>query len=143
MIKRIQNINLVFILLALLNFTANADADNSLLKVDKDILDKVGVPVHSELKYLNGITGDMISMRFTTTDNVEALREWYREKLPKWAIYDEYKLWILYDGKPGGGPANYMTKINISIMENKNIPQWFSMPSNMTTEVIITLPGEN
>jgi hypothetical protein len=47
------------------------------------------------LKYLNGITGDMISMRFATPDNVKTLREWYRKKLPEWAVYDEYGAWIL------------------------------------------------
>ena len=131
----------VFIVLSLILISFNASANNPLSSKDKDILDKAGVPIYPELRYMNGITGDMISMRFATSDNVKTLREWYRKKLPKWALYDEYGIWILYDGKPGGGPANYMTKTNISIAENTNIPQWFSMPANMTTEVTITLPG--
>jgi hypothetical protein len=109
---------------------------------DSKTLKQAGIPVYPGLEFINGITGDLISMRFATSDNVKALREWYRKELPKWAIYDEYGIWILYDGKPGGGPANYMTKKNISISENTNIPQWFSMPANMTTEVTITLPGK-
>lgn len=108
---------------------------------DSKTLKQAGIPIYPGLEFMNGITGDLISMRFATSDNVKILREWYRKKLPKWAVYDEYGIWILYDGKPGGGPANYMTKKNISIMENTNIPQWFSMPANMTTEVTITLPG--
>jgi hypothetical protein len=130
----------LFIVLSLMLISFNASANNSLSSKDKDILDKAGVPIYPGLKYINGITGDMISMRFATSDNVKTLREWYRKKLPEWAVYDEYGIWILYDGKPGGGPANYMTKKNISITENTNIPQWFSMPANMTTEVTITLP---
>ena len=110
---------------------------------DSKTLKQAGIPVYSGLKYMNGITGDMISMRFATSDKVKTLREWYRKNLPKWAIYDEYGIWILYDGKPGGGPANYMTKKNISISENKNLPTWFSLPKNITTEVTITLPGAN
>lgn len=131
----------LFIVLSLILISFNASANNPLSVKDKDILDKAGVPIYPGLKYMNGITGDMISMRFATSDNVETLREWYRKKLHKWAVYDEYGIWILYDGKPGGGPASYMTKKNISITENTNIPQWFSMPANMTTEVTITLPG--
>lgn len=131
----------LFIVLSLIFISFNASANNPLSSKDKDILDKAGVPIYSGLEFMNGITGDMISMRFATSENVKTLREWYRKKLPKWAVYDEYGIWILYDGKPGGGPANYMTKINISITENTNIPQWFSMPANMTTEVTITLPG--
>jgi len=109
---------------------------------DSKILKQAGIPIYPGLEYMNGITGDMISMRFATSDNIITLREWYQKHLPKWAVYDEYGIWILYDGKPGGGPGNYMTKKNISIMGNTNIPQWFSMPANMTTEVTITLPGE-
>lgn len=131
----------LFIVLSLMLTSFNASANNPLSSKDKDILDKAGVPIYSGLKFMNGITGDMISMRFATSDNVKTLREWYRKKLPKWEVYDEYGIWILYDGKPGGGPANYMMKKNISITENTNIPQWFSMPANMTTEVTITLPG--
>lgn len=131
---------LVSLLVCQILFLVNA---SELSVNDSKILKQAGIPIYSGLKYMNGITGDMISMRFATSDNVKTLREWYRKKLPKWAIYDEYGLWILYDGKPGGGPTNYMTKINIAIMENKNLPQWFSMPENMTTEVTITLPGAN
>lgn len=104
------------------------------------VLKQTGIPVYPASTYVNGTTGDITSFRFASSDEVKKVREWYREKFPEWALNNEYGSWILYNGKPGGGPAEYMSKHQILIMENKNLQQWFGLPASMTTEIIISLP---
>lgn len=108
---------------------------------DAGILKKEGIPVHPDLNYVNGTLGGMAGARFASAKNVNIVRDWYRKEFPKWALNDQYGAWILYDGKAGGGPAAYMTKKQISVVENKNLQSWFGLPASMTTEVIIVIPN--
>lgn len=139
--KQTRRILFLFTLLPLVFSGFNSYAEGTLSAGNKDILKKAGIPLYSGLRYVNGGTGDITSMRFASTDDVKTVRDWYRKSLPKWALNDEYGSWILYNGKPGGGPANYMTKNQVMVMENKNLQQWFGLPASMTTEVVINIPS--
>jgi hypothetical protein len=134
-----KNIMMVVLACCVLCITCAVDA-NELSAQGLKVLKQSGIPVYPAATYINGTTGDITSFRFASSDNVTKVRDWYREKLPEWALNSDYGSWILYNGKPGGGPAEYMTKSQVLIGENNNLQQWFGLPASMTTEVIITLP---
>jgi hypothetical protein len=134
-----KNTMMLFLTCCVLCITYAVDA-NELSAQGSKVLKQSGIPVYPAATYVNGTTGDITSFRFASADNVKKIRAWYREKLPEWALSDEYGSWVLYNGKPGGGPVEYMTKSQVLIGENNNLQQWFGLPASMTTEVIITLP---
>ena len=134
-----KNIMMVVLTCCVLCITCAVGA-NELSAQSSKVLKQSGIPVYPAATYVNGTTGDITSFRFASSDNLKKVRDWYREKLPKWALNSEYGSWILYNGKPGGGPAEYMTKHQILVGENKNLKQWFGLPASMTTEILISLP---
>jgi len=105
------------------------------------ILKEAGIPLYKGAQFTNGGLGDeLVGARFASSASVEDVRAFYREKFPAWALNAEYGSWILYNGKPGGGPAAYMGKQQISVRVEKNLPEWFGLAKNMTTEIIIVVP---
>ena len=118
----------------------NAVYANELSARDAAILKEAGIPVHSSMQYVNGALSGIMGVRFASSANVNELRAWYQGKFPGWSVNDQFGTWILYEGEPGGGPAAYMTKKQVMIVENKNLQQWFSLPASMNTEVIIVVP---
>jgi hypothetical protein len=134
-----KNIMLLVLTCCILTLTYGVSAEE--LSAERaQVLKQTGIPIYPASTYVNGTTGDITSFRFASSDNVKKVRDWYRKKFPQWALNSEYGSWILYNGKSGGGPAEYMSKHQILIMENKNLQQWFGLPASMTTEVIISLP---
>ena len=133
--------NLLIITLAcfVFGFTVSIGAEELSAEGSK-ILKQIGIPVYPGSKFINGTTGDITSFRFASSDGEKKVRDWYREKFPKWALENNYGSWILYNGKPGGGPAEYMYKNQILVQENIMLIEWFSLPASMTTEIIISLP---
>ena len=108
---------------------------------DVKILQEAGIPVYKDAEFINGGLGDeLVGARFASSAPVEDVRAFYRDKFPNWALNAEYGAWILYDGEPGGGPAAYMGKQQISVATNKNLPEWFEIAKNKTTEIIIVVP---
>ncbi|GBE14971.1 MAG TPA: hypothetical protein ENH32_01115 [Proteobacteria bacterium] len=107
---------------------------------DVKILKEAGIPLYKGAEFLNGGLGGEIGARFASSAPVEDVRAFYKGKFPAWALNAEYGSWILYDGKPGGGPAAYMGKQQVSVKENKNLPSWFGVAKNMTTEIMIVVP---
>ena len=108
---------------------------------DAKILQEAGIPVYKNAEFINGGLGDeLVGARFASSSPVEDVRVFYRDKFPNWALNAEYGAWILYDGKPGGGPAAYMGKQQVSVVKNENLPSWFSLDKSMTTEIIIVVP---
>ena len=126
--------------LPLLVFSVNSFAENTLPDKDKTILEQAGIPVYPGLQFVNGTLSGMVGVRFACADDAEKVREWYRSKLPEWALNDQYGSWILYNGKPGGGPAEYMSKNQVMVNKSENLQEWFGLPADVTTEVIIALP---
>ncbi len=51
-------------------------------------------------------------------------------------------IWSLYKGEKDLGMAEVMSKIQIMIQENKNLPEWFSLDKSMTREIVIMIPNE-
>jgi hypothetical protein len=108
---------------------------------DAKVLEKAGIPIYKGAQYVNGkLGGEMNGLRLATSAALEEVRAFYRSKFPSWALNDEYGSWILYNGEPGGGPAAYMDKQQVQVMENKKLNEWFGIDKNLTTEIVIVVP---
>ena len=125
---------LLFILLTGWTITVHA-AD--LQQSDISLIESAGVPVYSKANFVYG--NPDVGFRFATSVSPEEARQWYHEKLPKWSVLDEYGSWIMYDGKPGAGLGEVMSKNQILIKKNENLPGWYSLEKNMTTEITIMI----
>ena len=133
--QMIMSIGLILILSAVIAVAADLPAK------DAKILKEAGIPIYKDAEFINGGLGDeLVGARFASSAPVEDVRAFYRDKFPTWALEAEYGAWILYKGKQGSGPAAYMGKQQISVDSNKNLPEWFGIAKNKTTEIIIVVP---
>ena len=104
------------------------------------LLKESGIPLYKGAQFINGGLGDdVVGARFATGAAVDDVRTFYREAFPGWALQSEYG-WTLYDGKPSKSPAAFMGKKSVTVQENKNFPEWFGLPTGMTTEIMIVVP---
>ena len=104
---------------------------------DISLMESPGVPVYSETIFAYGNSD--VGFRFATSVSPDEVRKWYRAKLPKWSVLDEYGSWIMYDGEPGAGLGEVLSKNQILIKKNDNLPGWHSLEKNMTTEITIMI----
>ena len=105
---------------------------------DASLIASAGIPVYSMAIFAYGNSD--VGFRFASSISPEEVRQWYREKLPEWSVLDQYGSWILYDGNPGAGLGEVMSKPQILIKENEYLPGWHSLEKNMTTEITIMVP---
>jgi len=104
------------------------------------LLKESGIPLYKGAQFINGGLGDdVVGARFATGAAVDDVRTFYREAFPGWALQSEFG-WTLYDGKPSKSPAAFMGKKSVTVQENKNFPEWFGLPTGMTTEIMIVVP---
>ncbi len=139
--KKTLRTTLTFCLM--LMFSAGIVLAGDLPAKDVKILNEAGIPLYKGAEFTNGGLGDeVMGARFASSAPVEDVRKFYREKFPGWALNDQYGSWVLYNGEPGAGPAAYMGKQQISVRVEKNLPDWFGLGKNMTTEIMIVVPPE-
>ncbi len=104
------------------------------------LLKESEIPLYKGTQFINGGLGDdVVGARFATSAPVDDVRMFYREAFPGWALQSEYG-WTLYDGKPSKSPAAFIGKKSVTVQENKNLPEWFGLPQDMTTEIMIVVP---
>ena len=104
------------------------------------LLNESGIPLYRGAQFINGGLGDdVVGARFATSAAVDDVRTFYREAFPGWALQSEFG-WTLYDGKPSMSPAAFIGKKSVTVQENKNFPEWFGLPQDMTTEIMIVVP---
>ena len=104
------------------------------------LLKESGIPLYKGAQFINGGLGDdVVGARFATRATVDDVRMFYRDAFPGWALQSEYG-WTLYDGKPSKSPADFIGKKSVTVQENKNFPEWFGLPQDMTTEIMIVVP---
>jgi len=125
---------LAFILIVL--FSVNAFAAN-LQPSDSKLISDSGVPLYSNATFVNGSKD--VGYRFATSTKPEEVQKWYRQQLPNWALYKEYGGWIRYDGASGMGMGEVMSENQVMVKKNDNLPAWFSLEKNMTTEIVIMI----
>jgi len=135
-----KSVRLAITCILALAFSAGIALAVDLPARDAKILKEAGIPVYQGAEYTNGALGGEMGVRFASSAPVEEVRAFYREKFPTWALNAEYGAWILYNGKPGGGPAGYMGKQQVMVVNNKNLPSWFGVDKSKTTEIIIVVP---
>jgi len=104
---------------------------------DSKLIEAAGVPLFSKATFVYG--NKSVGFRFATSTPPEEVQKWYRQKLPKWALLNEYGGWILYNGAPGIGMGGAMSKNQVSVKHNDNLPQWHSLEKKMTTEIVIMI----
>lgn len=133
--QMIMSIGLILILAVGIALAADLPAK------DAKIMEEAGIPLYKGAEFINGGLGDeLVGARFASSAPVEDVRAFYRDKFPNWALNAEYGAWILYDGEPGGGLAALTGHQQISVATNKNLPEWFGIAGNKTTEIIIVVP---
>lgn len=125
----------MFILLFVV-FSVNSYAA-SLQPSDFRLIEAVGVSLFSKATFVYG--NKDAGFRFASSTLPEEVQKWYRQKLPKWALYNKYGIWMLYDGAPDIGFGEVMSKNRVSVQHNDNLPQWHSLDKNMTTEIVIMI----
>ncbi|MCJ7499101.1 hypothetical protein MUP29_02500 [bacterium] len=137
--KKTLQISLIIGLVLILSTVTALAAD--LLAEHAKIMEESGIPLYKGAEFINGGLGDeLVGARFASSAPVEDVRAFYRDKFPNWALNAEYGAWILYDGEPGGGLAALTGHQQISVATNKNLPEWFGIAGNKTTEIIIVVP---
>lgn len=117
-------------------FSVHAYAAN-LQPPDSKLIEAAGIPLYPKAIFVNGSKD--VGFRFVTSLPPEDAQEWYGQQLPKWELYTLYGAWIIYNGAPARGMAEVMSMNHISIQYNENLPEWFSLNKNMTTEIVIVI----
>jgi hypothetical protein len=125
----------LFIILFIV-FSVNAYAA-ILQPSDSKLIEAAGVPLFSKATFVYG--NKDVGFRFASSTPPEEVQKWHRQQLPKWSLFSEYGGWILYDGAPGIGMGEVMSKNQVSVKHNKNLPQWYSLDKKMTTEIVIMI----
>lgn len=134
MIKKIFVLLLSFILINVISAFGNSKIPSEV----KDTIEKSNFPLYPGAVFC---LGDAINgMRFASKDNPEKVRQWYISKLPEWSKYTKFGGWMLYEGSSGVGMYEVMKYNRVDVHENKELPSWYSLPSNMTTEILVALP---
>ena len=104
------------------------------------LLKESGIPLYKDIQFIDGGLGDeVVGARFATSATVDDVRAFYLEAFPDWALQSEYG-WTLYDGEQSKSPAAFIGKKSITVQENMILPDWFDLPEDMTTEIMIVVP---
>jgi len=82
---------------------------------------------------------DAVAARFATGAAVEDVRRFYRDAFPGWALQSEYG-WVFYDGETSKSPTAFSARKSVTVEENKNFPEWFGLPRDVTTEIMVVVP---
>lgn len=104
---------------------------------DSKLIDAAGVPLFPGATFVQG--NKDVGFRFASSKPPEEVQKWYRQQLPKWELFNEYGGWILHNGAPGINMGEVMSKNQVSVQHNNNLPQWHSLDKNMTTEIVIMI----
>ena len=105
---------------------------------DSKLIKAAGIPIYSGATFING--NQDVGFRFATNKSPDDVRTWYTVQLPAWSLYKEYGGWILYEGKPGLGMGELMSKNQVSVQTNEQLHEWFGVDKAMSTEIVIMLP---
>jgi hypothetical protein len=104
------------------------------------VIKAAGVQIYPGAEFING--NQDVGYRFASTKSQDDVRAWYKKQLSAWALYEEYGGWILYDGKPGAGMSELMSKNQVSVKENKMLHDWFGVDQALSTEIVIMIPKQ-
>lgn len=124
--------------IAALFVTASVMAGSGLTPQDEKAIKDAGLAVYPGAVVVLAGPGAM-GVQFATADTPIKVRSWYQERNADWAIFDYGDMWAMYDGKPGLNPLDVMSKTQVLINTNENLPIVHGLDKNVTTEIVIIL----
>ena len=124
-------------LISIMLLTGVAMASEGLSSQDEAAIKAAGLSVYPGAVILPGLGA--MGFRFATSDDVTKVRSWYSEKTSGWAVFDDGSMWILYNGKPGLNPIEVMSKSQVLIDSDENLPLIHGLDKNMKTEIVLIL----
>ena len=107
---------------------------------DAKLIEAAKVPIFNGAVFVNG--NQDVGFRFATGVAPEEVRAWYKEKLGEWSLYEEYGGWILYEGAPGAGMGDLMTKKQVAVQKNDKLGEWYGLDPALSTEIVIMIPKQ-
>ena len=122
--------------IAALFVTASVMAGSGLTPQDEKAIKDAGLAVYPGAVVVQAGPG-AIGIQFATADKPIKVRSWYRERNTNWAMFDDGDMWVMHDGKPGLSPL--MSKTQVMINTNENLPIVHGLDKNVTTEIVIIL----
>jgi hypothetical protein len=128
------------VLTALVLAGSFAHAASQLSGEAAQVIRGAGLSVYPNAVYLDGSPD--FAAKFATSDTAEAVRNWYREKLPGWAVWVEGDMWVLYEGKPGLNPMEIMDKSRVLVGVNESLPIIRGLKEDMKTEIALSVPAQ-
>ena len=137
---------MLIVVLSCVLFIPSVSLSEELSASDRKMLEKAGIPPYPEAVLygrVESMTTGTITFSFATSDNLEKVRDWYKEKLSGWGVTEYFGSFGIYRGKEGLEWMEAMVNDNVVIDEDKNMHQWYEqLKPNMTTLVKITLMGD-
>jgi len=125
----------LLILLCLIALGSSGAIAAELPAADAALIEKAGVPLYPGATFATG--NEDTGFRFATAEAPETVRNWYRKKLAGWSLFDKFDSWILYDGEAGASMGDLMSKSQVQVQANENLPEWHDVDKSMTTEIVI------
>jgi hypothetical protein len=122
----------------LLLFTGAAIAGTSLSAKDEKAISEAGLSVYPGSVVITGLQA--LGIAFATSDSVEKVRKWYRNNTPDWTVYEDDGMWVLYDSKSMLNPFEIMSKRQVLVNKNENLPYVHKYDKSVTTEIVIIVP---
>lgn len=122
------------LILLLLGLSLGAAADE-MAADDASLLEELGIPIHPDVVYVYG--NRETGIRFASNRPVAEIRAWYVEQLGEWSVMDQFGLWALFDGPEGASFPDVMASNQVTVAVNEEMPGWYSLDDDMTTEVVI------
>lgn len=128
----------LYLILILFVFCSTNTFAFNLTDMDSGTIKGAEIPIYTSSVFALG--NQDVGFRFASNDSPEQVRQWYREQLPKWSLFDQYGSWILYNGKAGAGMSEIMSTHQVAVQKNENLPGWHNLEKDMTTEIVIMIP---
>ena len=121
----------VSLVLATCVYAANLPAD------DAALIEAAGIPIHPDAEFVYG--NSSVGFRFATDKPVAEVREWYVDNLEGWTLTEAFGLWAIYEGPEGLGFGERMSVNQVTVDTNDEMPGWYSIDANMTTEIVVQI----
>lgn len=125
------------VLVIVMLFLATSAYAASLQPTDAALIKGAGVPTYAKATFVYGSKD--VGFRFATNVSPDEVKQWYRDQLSSWALFDQFGSWILHNGAPSAGMGDVMSQNQVMIQKNDQLPGWYALSKDMTTEIVIMI----
>ena len=123
----------------LLAITGAAWGGGAIPEASRATMEKAGVPVYPGAVYCIGDAS--VGIRLATSDSEDKVRAWYVEHLSGWALFEDFGSWMLADSPASASMSERMESNVVVVDTNAQLPEWHGLDADMTTQIVISLPG--